>query len=74
MAPTAPRWYLARNRQKYRPYSLQELRQFTASGSLVTSDTLLQEGATAWIDAESIPILATHFTQAVPPVVTTYAN
>ncbi|MDQ6620199.1 MAG: D-(-)-3-hydroxybutyrate oligomer hydrolase [Pseudomonadota bacterium] len=33
-------------------------------------DILLNAG----YQAESIPLLATHFTQAVPPVVTTYAN
>ena len=48
------RWYLARNRQKYGPYSIEQLRQMASSGHLFPEDMLLQEGTQQWVAASSV--------------------
>jgi hypothetical protein len=49
-----PRWFLARNRQKFGPYSMDQLRQFAATGLLLPTDMLLQEGAQQWVAANTL--------------------
>ncbi len=50
-------WYLARNKQKAGPYSMEQLRQFVASRSILAADMLLLEGAPKWVAAGSLPEL-----------------
>jgi hypothetical protein len=59
-----PMWYLARNGEKYGPYSVAQLRQLAASGQVVPNDMLLQEGTQYWVEAMSIPEV---FFPASPP-------
>ena len=40
------KWYFTRdNRQKYGPYTTEQLRQFAVEGLITPTDRLLQEGA-----------------------------
>ncbi len=54
-APTAPRWYHARNRRKVGPFPFGELRRLAASGQLTPADMVLQEGAAKWLPAATVP-------------------
>jgi hypothetical protein len=48
-------WFLARDNQRHGPYALDQLRAMVASGQLLPSDMLLQEGAQQWGAASSVP-------------------
>jgi hypothetical protein len=47
-------WYLARDRQRTGPYSLDQLRHMAASGELAPEDMVWQEGAGQWVPADSV--------------------
>jgi hypothetical protein len=47
-------WYLARGKQKYGPYSTEQLRQFAAEGKIAPTDMLLQAGVQKWTLASSV--------------------
>ncbi len=51
---TPARWFLARNKQQYGPYSMDQLREMAVSGHVVSNDMLLQEGAAKWVVAHSV--------------------
>ena len=49
--PQAEGWYYARDRQKYGPIPLVELRRLAERGQLRPSDMVLQAGSSKWIEA-----------------------
>src|SRR5262245_23381772 len=66
-----PQWYFIRNKEKYGPYSMDQLRQFAASGRLLPTDMLLREGAQQGLEASSLPDLfrdAITTEAALPPI------
>jgi len=66
-----PQWYFIRNKEKYGPYSMEQLRQFAASGRILPTDMLLREGAQQGIEASSLPDLfrdAITTEAALPPI------
>lgn len=50
----ADRWYVARDRKKYGPYALAQLKQLAASGKIQPSDMVLAEGTQQWKPARDI--------------------
>jgi len=48
------RWYYIRNKRKVGPVSMAELREATRVGQLGPSDKVLREGASHWVDAQSL--------------------
>jgi hypothetical protein len=67
-----PQWHLARNRENYGPYSMEQFRQFAAAGYLLPTDMLLQEGAEKWVAASSVSglfVTAAITAQAVPAAI-----
>lgn len=58
-APATPaaRWFYARNKKKYGPYTWQQLRTLAQRGEVRPDDMLLQEGAKKWLRAEALPEL-----------------
>ncbi len=53
-APREPGWFYARERQKFGPVSLAQLRQLAAGGQLQPTDMLLREGTTTWTPASAL--------------------
>ena len=51
----AAQWFLARGGKKYGPYSMEQLRQFVASGNVLPTDMLLPEGQRQWVAANALP-------------------
>jgi hypothetical protein len=62
-----PQWYFAHNRQKQGPYSLEQLREFAASGGLRPTDMVLEEGTRQWMAASSLSGLFQDAITAEPP-------
>jgi hypothetical protein len=58
-------WYLAREKQKFGPYSTEQLKQFAAQGQVVPTDMLLKEGEGKWVAASTVDGLFAP--QVVPP-------
>lgn len=50
----APRWYLARQKKSYGPYTLAQLRLLAARGDLTPDDWLLKEGTKQWFRAGAL--------------------
>jgi hypothetical protein len=48
-------WYIARNNQKFGPFTEGQLRQLAALGMLKPTELLWQEGAPRWVPASSLP-------------------
>lgn len=53
-APPKPRWFYAREKKKYGPYSWQQLLTLAESGVLRPDDMLLQEGSRQWVRASTL--------------------
>ncbi len=60
----ASRWFYARAKKKYGPYTWQQLVSLAQNGELCADDMLLQEGAKQWVRAGSLPAL---FAGIAPP-------
>lgn len=63
--PHDGRWYYVRDRQKVGPVDLVQLQHLALTGSLQTTDMVLQDGAKHWVTAGTIPGL--FGAPAVPP-------
>jgi hypothetical protein len=61
----ADQWYVAREKQKFGPYSTEQLKQFAAQGQVVPTDMLLKEGEGKWVAASTVDGLFAP--QVVPP-------
>jgi len=61
-ATSASRWFYARGKKKYGPYTWQQLSTLAKRGDLQPDDMLLQEGTKQWVRADSLPALAAIFT------------
>ena len=48
-------WYIARGKQKVGPHTYEEMRQMAASGQLLPSDMVLNEGSRQWVHAGDVP-------------------
>lgn len=48
------KWHLARNKQRYGPYNLEDLKKFAVDRTLGPDDMLLEVGRTKWIEATTI--------------------
>jgi uncharacterized protein YkwD len=57
VAASPSRWFLARNKKKYGPYTWQQLVTLVRRGEVKPDDMLLQEGAKKWVRAETLPAL-----------------
>src|SRR5437868_4270769 len=57
------RWYYAKDKQKYGPVTLDDLKALLRSGELRPTDMLLQEGAQKWVAASTVAEL---FANPVP--------
>ncbi|MBI1832591.1 MAG: DUF4339 domain-containing protein [Planctomycetes bacterium] len=51
----ASRWYYARGKKKYGPYSWPQLRALAKRGDVGGEDMLLREGTKQWVRADSVP-------------------
>ncbi len=64
-------WYLARNNQKYGPYPTDQMKEFAASGKLLPTDMVLQDGTGKWASAGTVffptATLAAPENQSSPP-------
>ncbi len=47
-------WYLARNKQKFGPYSFAQLQQMGKSGQLQAADLVVQTGGSQWLPAGTV--------------------
>jgi hypothetical protein len=48
-------WYIARNKQKFGPFTTHQLQQLGVLGLLKSTEFVLEEGATAWVAVASVP-------------------
>src|SRR4029077_3753422 len=55
----ASRWFLARDKNKYGPYTWQQLAALAKRGDVRTGDMVLQEGTRQWVRADTLPGLLT---------------
>lgn len=53
----ASRWFYARAKKKYGPYTWQQLQTLAQRGDLAAADMLLQEGTKQWVRADTLPRL-----------------
>ena len=51
------RWFIARNKEKVGPFSPMDLKQLAGFGLLKPEEFLLMEGASKWVEANSVPWL-----------------
>jgi hypothetical protein len=51
----APRWFIARNREKVGPFSGADIKQLASFGLLQPNEFLWAEGSTKWVEAASVP-------------------
>jgi hypothetical protein len=51
----AMQWFLARNQKRIGPFSSIQLQQLVSCGFLSRSDLVMAQGATKWVEAETIP-------------------
>jgi hypothetical protein len=52
---SAPRWYIARNKEKVGPFSGSDIKQLATHGLLQPGEFLWAEGSSKWVEATSIP-------------------
>jgi uncharacterized protein YkwD len=68
---SASRWFFARAKKKYGPYTWQQLLTLAQRGELQPTDMLLQEGTQQWMRADAFAVLfaevATAVTASAPP-------
>jgi hypothetical protein len=58
-------WYVARDRQKVGPYSMEQIKALVGQGQLAPTDMLLKEGVQKWVPASTVDGL--FVAQVVPP-------
>jgi hypothetical protein len=51
----APRWFIARNKEKVGPFAPGDLKQLATFGLLQPSEYVWAEGTTRWVEAASLP-------------------
>jgi hypothetical protein len=47
-------WYVARDKKKVGPYSMEQLRAFVGQGQLALSDMILKDGEAKWVAASTV--------------------
>src|SRR5215468_2696775 len=71
-ATAASRWFVARNKKKFGPYTWQQLQTLAKRGDVNPDDLLRQEGARKWQRAGTVRnLFSAAALAAKPPVVTT---
>lgn len=53
-ATTASRWFYARSKKKYGPYTWQQLQTLAQRGDVRPDDMLLREGTATWVSADTV--------------------
>ena len=56
-AMAAPRWFIARNKDKVGPFAPLDLKQLATFGLLKADEFVLAEGTSKWVEARSVPWL-----------------
>ncbi len=64
-------WYLLKNRERYGPYSWEQLQDFIKENRLLADDLIWSQSLSAWTPAKQVPGLLTRATQTSPQVKTT---
>ena len=64
---SASRWFFTPAKNKYGPYTWQQLLSLAQCGDLHPTDMLLQEGAKQWVRADTLPALFAKGTASAPP-------
>jgi len=66
----ADQWYIARDKKRDGPYTLDQMKQLAASGKLLPIDKVLQEGMSQWVPASQVEAIfpPTGITPAPPPL------
>lgn len=61
------KWLLKRQKTKYGPYTLEELKQYASEGRLSPEDLLKSDDMSRWIKAADLPELSQALTYKIPP-------
>jgi hypothetical protein len=65
--PMANQWFIARDRNKFGPYSSEQMKEMANAHQLLPSDMTLEEGTAKWVPASQIPAFFPATASAPPP-------